>query len=235
MILPAAGHFIESCSSFSQTTGFPSCSRRRTIPLVIQNALRDVISHCVYGVDLNPLAVELCKISLWMDALEPGKPLTFLDHHIKCGNSLLGCTPQLLKEGIPDSAFTPLTGDDKSYCAYYKKRNKEERSGVQDILTPDNKIWSYEQNIAPSQRNLNQMPEENLADLQKKEQAYQELQASESYLNSKFIYDAWCAAFVIKKTEQESYPYLITQGILYKISENPYCIDPNCERNYPTG
>ncbi|HOQ77716.1 MAG TPA: N-6 DNA methylase [Candidatus Cloacimonas sp.] len=226
-----SGHFLlKAAHRLAKRLASLRAQEEEPSPLVIQNALRDVISHCIYGVDLNPLAVELCKISLWMDALEPGKPLTFLDHHIKCGNSLLGCTPQLLKEGIPDSAFTPLTGDDKSYCSYYKKRNKEERSGVQDIFTPDNKNWSYEQNIAPSQRNLNQMPEENLADLQKKEQAYQELQASESYLNSKFIYDAWCAAFVIKKTEQESYPYLITQGILYKISENPYYIDPKLRK-----
>ncbi|MBP7333111.1 MAG: N-6 DNA methylase, partial [Candidatus Cloacimonas sp.] len=226
-----SGHFLlKAAHRLAKRLASLRAQEEEPSPLVIQNALRDVISHCIYGVDLNPLAVELCKISLWMDTLEPGKPLTFLDHHIKCGNSLLGCTPKLLKEGIPDSAFTPLTGDDKSYCSYYKKRNKEERSGVQDILTPDNKIWSNEKNIAPSQRNLNQMPEENLADLKKKERVYQELQASEYYLNSKFIYDAWCAAFVIKKTEQESYPYLITQGILYKISENPYCIDPNLRK-----
>ncbi len=38
------------------------------------------------------MAVELCKVSLWLEALEPGKPLTFLDHHIQSGNSLLGAT-----------------------------------------------------------------------------------------------------------------------------------------------
>ena len=55
--------------------------------------LRDVIGHCIFGVDINPMAVELCKVSLWMEAMEPGKPLSFLDHHVQCGNSLLGMTP----------------------------------------------------------------------------------------------------------------------------------------------
>lgn len=65
-----------------------------------QHALRDVIGRCLYGVDINPMAVELCKVSLWMEAIEQGKPLSFLDHHIQCGNSLLGTTPTLLAKGI---------------------------------------------------------------------------------------------------------------------------------------
>ena len=62
-------------------------------PLLYQHALRDVIGRCLYGVDVNPMAVELCKVSLWLEAIEPGKPLSFLDHQIQCGNSLLGTTP----------------------------------------------------------------------------------------------------------------------------------------------
>ena len=59
-------------------------------PLLYQHALRDVIGRCLYGVDMNPMAAELCRVSLWLEALEPGKPLSFLDHHIRVGNSLLG-------------------------------------------------------------------------------------------------------------------------------------------------
>ena len=51
---------------------------------------RLVMKRCVYGVDINPLAVELAKLSLWLDSFTIGTPLTFLDHHIKCGDSLLG-------------------------------------------------------------------------------------------------------------------------------------------------
>ena len=49
-----------------------------------------MIRTCIYGVDLNPLAVELCKVALWLEAHNPGQPLNFLDHHIKCGNAIVG-------------------------------------------------------------------------------------------------------------------------------------------------
>ena len=96
-------------------------------PEALRVALREVIGRCIYGVDLNPMAVELCKVALWMEALEPGKPLTFLDHRIRCGNSLLGTTPELMAAGIPDDAFSPVTGVDKVVAKLVKKRNREER------------------------------------------------------------------------------------------------------------
>src|SRR5436305_1269383 len=51
---------------------------------------RRVLRSCIYGVDLNPMAVELAKVSLWLDCFTLGAPLSFLDHHMKCGNSLIG-------------------------------------------------------------------------------------------------------------------------------------------------
>ena len=51
---------------------------------------RRVVESCVYGVDLNPMAVELAKLSLWLHTVAKGEPLSFLDHHIRCGNSLIG-------------------------------------------------------------------------------------------------------------------------------------------------
>ena len=55
---------------------------------------RHVLKRCVYGVDLNPMAVELAKVSLWLDCFTIGAPLSFLDHHLKCGNSLISTTVQ---------------------------------------------------------------------------------------------------------------------------------------------
>ena len=63
------------------------------------------------------MAVELAKVSLWLEAIEPGKPLGFLDAHIKLGNALLGATPALLAQGIPDDAFKPIEGDDKKIAS----------------------------------------------------------------------------------------------------------------------
>lgn len=52
---------------------------------------RAVMKRCIYGVDLNPMAVELAKVSLWLHSFTVGAPLSFLDHHLRCGNSLIGC------------------------------------------------------------------------------------------------------------------------------------------------
>ena len=67
------------------------------------------------------MAVELCKVALWIEALEPGKPLSFLDARIRCGDSLIGVFDYgMLRAGLPDEAFDPLTGDDKAVAKAYK-------------------------------------------------------------------------------------------------------------------
>ena len=223
-----SGHFLISAAHrLAKRLASIRVGEDEPAPSVVQHALRDVIGHCIYGVDLNPMAVELCKISLWMEALEPGKPLTFLDHHIQCGNSLLGCTPDLLQKGIPDAAFTPLTGDDKDYCSKYKKLNKEERDkDVLDIFSGDEKPWEHLGNHVPYLINLNQMDDTSIENLKRKEEAYAEIMRSSGYLNSKFIYDAWCAAFVWKKAPDDTLPYPITQRLLDNIDSNPYSVNP---------
>ena len=62
---------------------------------------RRVVEACIYGVDLNPLAVELAKLSLWLTCIASDQPLNFLDHHLRCGNSLLGARLDQLG-GLPD-------------------------------------------------------------------------------------------------------------------------------------
>lgn len=77
-----------------------------------------MIKNCIYGVDLNPLAVDLCKVALWLEAHVAGEPLGFLDHHIKCGNAIVGFVHQEeLEKGVPDQAFKTLPGDDKDSAA----------------------------------------------------------------------------------------------------------------------
>lgn len=63
---------------------------------------RTILKKCVYGVDLNPMAVELAKLSLWLDSFTLGAPLSFLDHHLKCGNSLVGSGN--ISSHIPDTS-----------------------------------------------------------------------------------------------------------------------------------
>ena len=59
---------------------------------------RHVLKRCIYGVDLNPMAVELAKVSLWLDCFTLGAPLSFLDHHLRCGNSLIGISEKQFEE-----------------------------------------------------------------------------------------------------------------------------------------
>ncbi|MDH6438192.1 hypothetical protein M2158_006733 [Streptomyces sp. SAI-144] len=58
-------------------------------PVVVE-ARRQIIEHCLYGVDINPMAVEMAKLSLWLVSMDPGRPFTFLDDRLVAGDSLLG-------------------------------------------------------------------------------------------------------------------------------------------------
>jgi type I restriction-modification system DNA methylase subunit len=66
---------------------------------------RMVMKRCVYGVDLNPLAVELAKLSLWLHCFTIGAPLSFLDHHLKCGNSLIGASLKQVRDTLSPTLF----------------------------------------------------------------------------------------------------------------------------------
>ena len=197
-------------------------------PLLYQHALRDVIGRCLYGVDINPMAAELCRVSLWLEALEPGKPLSFLDHHIKVGNSLLGATPELIAAGIPDDAFKPLEGDDKDYCKRFKARNKTERSGQTSMFSPDAKPWEHLGNLPASIAALNTLPDDTPEQVEAKKKQYAEYVRSSGYLNGRLLADAWCAAFVWKKCppDQGGFDYPITTEVIRRIDRNPHSISP---------
>ena len=75
---------------------------------------RRVVENCIYGVDINPMTVELAKVALWLHTVAKGEPLSFLDHHIRCGNSLIGVNiadlanlPVLKKSRRTDEATQP--------------------------------------------------------------------------------------------------------------------------------
>jgi len=94
-----------------------------------RHALRDVARSCIHGVDRNPMAVELTKVALWIETVDPGLPLGFFDAQIRCGDALLGVFDlKVLDAGIPDTAYKPLTGDDKEVAKYYAQKNKREQA-----------------------------------------------------------------------------------------------------------
>ncbi len=71
---------------------------------------RHVLKRCIYGVDINPMAVELAKVSLWLDSFTLGAPLSFLDHHLKCGNSLIGASVEEVNQVIRAGQLSLLSG-----------------------------------------------------------------------------------------------------------------------------
>ena len=103
-----------------------------------RHALRDVVSRCIFGVDKNPMAIALAKTALWLEAYTPDLPLSFLDHHLQCGDALLGVLdPSVLENGIPDEAFAVLSGDDKATASALKKQNKADLKSWKSIAAGD--------------------------------------------------------------------------------------------------
>jgi SAM-dependent methyltransferase len=92
-----------------------------------RRALRQVVGNCVYGVDRNPMALELARTALWLEAMTPEAPLTFLDHHLVCGDALVGLQSlDVLKVGIPKEAFKALSGDDAAVVKRLAASNRNE-------------------------------------------------------------------------------------------------------------
>jgi hypothetical protein len=191
---------------------------------IVRAALRRVVGRCIYGVDINPMAAELAKVSLWLEALEPGKPLSYLDQNIRVGNSLLGVTPALLAEGLPDAAFTPIEGDDRKVCSALKKQNAAERQGQHDLFSPAG-IPVTNARLAKRAAQVALTLPENLEDLHIHQQRQaQELAESPERRTQKLLADAWCAAFVQPKTE-EARTTAITQAVLEQFGAGSYTLD----------
>jgi hypothetical protein len=162
-------------------------------------AVREVISHCIYGVDLNPLAVDLCKLALWLEGHWTGKPLSFLDHRIKCGNSLIGVLdPKVLEEGIPDDAFKPVTGDDKEVAKAFKKRNRDERRG-QPSLPFDTARHVHD--YATEYHKLAEIAEETPSAVRAKASAYQTWRGRKNWWHDWTACNIWTAAFFAPLTK----------------------------------
>jgi hypothetical protein len=188
-------------------------------PEATRTALRDVIGRCLYGVDINPMAVELCKVSLWMEALEPGKPLSFLDHRIKSGNSLMGATPALIKKGIPDEAFTALEGDDKPFVAALRRANKAAREQNNLVLFTGEIVWQALARVKDGVVRLEAIEDDTLADIHAKQAEFDALIKGFDYRDQKLVADAWCAAFAVLKTRKVG--FRLTEEEFRVIIANP--------------
>lgn len=182
----------------------------------VQQAMRKVVARCIYGVDINPLAAELAKVSLWLESLEPGRPLEFLDAHIKVGNALLGTTPKLLEPGLPDAAFKPIEGDDPKIAASFRRQNEKERGGQLGMFdAPLVRVGNAD--LVAEVGRLAALPTRSLADIREQARRYRNLEQSPDLRDRKRIADAWCAAFVWRKHAMA--PEAITSQTLRRLDQ----------------
>lgn len=185
--LLAAARRIAARVAAARTNGSPS-------PDDYRHALREVMGACIHGVDRNPMAVELTKVALWIESVEPGKPLGLLDASIRCGDALLGLDDLgMLENGIPDAAFAPLTGDDKKTSRDLRNINRAERDRplLSAILRP--------KRLASEAARVRNMPEETLGQVEAKRRALLALGSSDELRNLARAADAWVAAFLAPK------------------------------------
>ena len=173
-------------------------------PDLLEAAMRDVVVQVIHGVDIQPMAAELAKVSLWLESMERGKPLAFLDHRIKVGNSLLGATPALLARGVPDKAYAVLTGDDRQVAAVLKTRNTQERLGSQGSLFDVSGVAETD-DLTPRLARLHAVEgQRSIAEVEAAEARFRELEHDLALERARREADAWCAAFTAPKADPQA-------------------------------
>ncbi|MFC3833954.1 MULTISPECIES: Eco57I restriction-modification methylase domain-containing protein [Deinococcus] len=235
-ILAAARRIGLALARVTQDVTHPS-------PAQLRDATRTVIAHCIYGVDINPMAIELARVALWLESAVPGKPLAFLDHRLRVGNSLLGTTPDMMRVtevlkdtrktrtqdkttevrvlGLPDEAFTAIEGDDKPTVTELKKRNKAERQQQALLATGQQLLFNPVDDLAPLTRMvraLDSIEPDDFQSAQAQEAAFYAIQQNDHLRHRKLLADAWCAAFVAPKTPNTP---AITTLILNALDSHP--------------
>jgi len=192
-------------------------------PSAYRHALREVIARCIYGVDRNPMAIELARTALWLEGFEEGRPLTFLDHHLQVGDALLGLTDlNTLEQGIGKDAYKPLAGDDKDTCKALAKNNalavkqlqREVDSGQLTLQFADDKGLN-------ALKTLESMPADTPEEVQAKEDAYQTFLAQAVDSTMAHAADLYAAAFILPKTPDTQAAVPTTETLIHELSPHP--------------
>ena len=199
ILLSAARKIATELASIREGAEQPS-------PAYYRTALRDVIKNCIYGVDYNPLAVELCKVALWLEAHNPGEPLNFLDHHIKCGNSIVGLAHrEELEKGIASEAFKTLPGDEKDFAKTLRDQNireqKERKAKEVQLKAEFEKSTNNSvQEAMAEYKTFNKLPETTPVEIELKQKAYDKFINGKGYSFLKAMADTQIAQFFTPKT-----------------------------------
>lgn len=192
-------------------------------PQDYRHALREVVARCIYGVDRNPMAIELARMALWLEGYEEGRPLGFLDHHLQVGDALLGLTDlNVLEQGISKDAFKPLSGDDKDVCKALAKANAaglkqiaKDLQGKQMLLGVDNRSG------LEALRAIETLPADTPEQVVAKEQAWRHFLEDSAHSPLAQSADALVGAYLLTKAEDtaEAVPTSITLHALLTAPE----------------
>jgi type I restriction-modification system DNA methylase subunit len=188
-------------------------------PEQLRKAVRDVIQNCIYGVDLNPLAVDLCKVALWIEGFCEGYPLNFLDHRIKCGNSLVGVLDlDCLQEGIPDKAYKAVTGDEKTLAQQKTRENKKQRKDLErgQLSLNFNQLEESREEYVEAFREVGNLVETTTTAYREKEQRYRNSRHNPNWWRDYTACNLWTAAFFMPLTEQ-NLQLLPTTAVLQRL------------------
>ncbi|MGH8012604.1 MAG: Eco57I restriction-modification methylase domain-containing protein, partial [Candidatus Binataceae bacterium] len=196
VIDPAAGsgHFLLAAARrMGRELAKLRTEEEEPAPSAYRHAVRDVIRECIYAVDKNQLAVDLCKVALWIEGHNAGQPLSFLDHHVKCGDSLVGVFDlKVLEDGIPDDAYKAAEGDDKAAAKHYRALNRETKKN--HPTTPQFKL---PEKVTAALEALSHRDERTPEDVAMKEREYAALVNSPAMQNLEHACNTWTAAFFV--------------------------------------
>lgn len=167
-----------------------------------QDTLREVVRRCIFGVDINPMAIEIVKFVLWVETLTPGLPLGFFDAQIRCGDSLLGVfNLSVLSYQIPDVAYKSLTGDSKTVANYYKLENRKASTGQGEIdLDTGESYFPPPKPDVDVLAAVRRMPEDSSRSISVKRDKYKQYRNSAGFNHAKLASDLYIAAFISQKT-----------------------------------
>jgi hypothetical protein len=184
---------------------------------------RYVVERCIYGVDLDPLAVELCRLALWVETMDRDLPFSFLDHKVKCGNSLVGAWFDQFRH-YPAMAWKNREGGDKTHNngVHFQKdaRGKSLKAFVRDSLTPDLKTsLEHQLQLGPATsaeparvhddmlavlEGLHDLP---VQDANEHSRRYRDdFLGSDSWRSLKSAFDLWCACWFWSADQLEDAP-----------------------------
>lgn len=173
---------------------------------------RHVVERCIYGVDLDPLAVELCRLALWVETMDRDLPFSFLDHKIKCGNGLVGAWFDQFQH-YPVMAWKNREAGDKNHSngVHFQKEalTKAIKQWVKDTLTPDLRSFLEGRNLFAEDLQeaaanaheealavLNRLHDLPVHDSAERARIYrEELVGSYAYQRLKSAMDLWCACW----------------------------------------